>query len=48
VKKDFDELKREYKLNSPYIFQLRQRYLAYIGRVGVPAIPPSLKAYNLK
>jgi len=47
-KADFDSKRAEYKLNSPYIFQLRQRFLAYIGRVGVPAIPRSLKLYNLK
>ncbi len=47
-KNDFDGRRSNFKLNSPYIFQLRQRYLAYIGRVGVPAIPPSLKSYNLK
>lgn len=35
------------KLNSPYIHQLRQRYLAYLGRFGVPAIPESLRDYNL-
>jgi hypothetical protein len=35
--------KRILKINSPYIQQLRQRYLAYIGRVGVPAIPDSLR-----
>ncbi len=34
---------RKLKLNSPYIQQLRQRYLSYVGRVGVPAIPDSLK-----
>lgn len=47
-KNEFKNIRREFKLNSPYIYQLRQRYLAYIGRVGVPAIPPSLKAFNLK
>ena len=47
-KSEFENKRSEFKLNSPYIFQLRQRYLAYIGRVGVPAIPPSLKAFNLK
>ena len=47
-KTEFDGKRSDYKLNSPYIFQLRQRYLAYIGRVGVPAIPPSLKSFNLK
>lgn len=39
---------RKFKLNSPYIQQLRQRYLSYIGRVGVPAIPFSMVEYNLK
>lgn len=48
AKTEFVNQRSEFKLNSPYIFQLRQRYLAYIGRVGVPAIPPSLKAFNLK
>jgi hypothetical protein len=42
------KLKRNYKLNSPYIHQLRQRYLSYNGRVGVPKIPQSLREYNLK
>ena len=47
-KANFENKRSEFKLNSPYIYQLRQRYLAYIGRVGVPAIPQSLRAYNLK
>lgn len=47
-KGDFENKRINYKLNSPYIYQLRQRYLAYIGRVGVPAIPKSLRLYNLK
>lgn len=34
---------RKIKINSPYIQQLRQRYLSYVGRVGVPAIPESLR-----
>lgn len=37
-----------YKLNTPYIHQLRQRYIAFFGRYGVPAIPESLRNYNLK
>ncbi len=45
---EFEDKRFGYKLNSPYIYQLRQRYLAYIGRVGVPAIPQSLRLYNLK
>lgn len=47
-KSEFENKRSEFKLNSPYIFQLRQRYLAYIGRVGVPAIPPSLRSFNLR
>lgn len=47
-KDEFENKRGEFKLNSPYIFQLRQRYLAFSGRVGVPGIPPSLKAFNLK
>jgi hypothetical protein len=39
---------RPYKLNSPFIQQLRQRYLAYLGRVGTPSLPLSLRNYNLK
>lgn len=38
----------DFKLNSPYIHQLRQRYLSYVGRVGVPSIPQSLRAFNIK
>lgn len=37
-----------YKLNAPYIHQLRQRFVAYFGKYGVPAIPDSLRNYNLK
>lgn len=48
TKAEFENRRAEFKLNSPYIYQLRQRYLAYIGRVGVPAIPQSLRLYNLK
>lgn len=48
LKSEFDGKRAEFKLNSPYIFQLRQRYLSYIGRVGVPTIPQSLRLYNLK
>ncbi len=47
-KSEFKDKRTEYKLNSPYIFQLRQRYLAYAGRVGVPAIPQSIRLFNLK
>lgn len=41
-------MRSQYKLNSPYIHQLRQRFVAFFGRYGVPAIPDSLKDYNLK
>lgn len=42
------EMKREYKINSPFIQQLRQRYLAYLGRVGVPSLPNNVRDWNLK
>ncbi|MGB5023762.1 MAG: hypothetical protein WBO44_00355 [Saprospiraceae bacterium] len=35
------------KLNSPYIQELRQRFLAYKGRVGVPSFPDNLRAWLL-
>lgn len=37
-----------YKLNAPYIHQLRQRYIAFFGKYGVPAIPLGLRDFNLK
>jgi len=37
---------RNVKINTPYIQQVRQRYLSYIGRVGVPTIPDSLRLVN--
>lgn len=37
-----------FKLNAPYIHQLRQRFVAFMGRYGVPAIPDSLKSHHLK
>lgn len=45
---ELSDFERQYKLNSPFIQQLRQRYLAYIGRVGVPALPISVKDWNLR
>jgi hypothetical protein len=39
--------KRIRKLNSPYIQELRQRYLSYKGRVGVPAYSNKLKEWLL-
>ncbi len=41
------EFRTNYKLNSPYIHQLRQRFASYFGKYGVPAIPNSLREYNL-
>jgi len=41
------ENKREYKLNSPFIQQLRQRYYSYMSRVGVPALPDSVRYWNI-
>lgn len=38
----------KYKLNAPFIHQLRQRFVSYFGKYGVPAIPDSLREYNLK
>lgn len=46
-KNEIIECRTLYKLNSPYIHQLRQRYVAFIGRYGVPALPDSLKKYHL-
>lgn len=42
------EYRSKYKLNAPYIHQLRQRFVSYFGKYGVPAIPDSLRVYNLK
>lgn len=36
------------KLNSPYIQDLRQRFLSYKGRVGVPSFPDNLRTWLLK
>lgn len=48
IKEGIKEKRVVYKLNSPYIHQLRQRFVAYFGKYGVPAIPESLRIYNLK
>jgi hypothetical protein len=42
------ESRTNYKLNAPYIHQLRQRFVSYFGKYGVPNIPDSLREYNLK
>lgn len=39
--------KRRYKLNSPYIQQLRQRFSTAHSRVGVPAITELVRKFNL-
>jgi hypothetical protein len=39
--------KRVGKLNSPYIQELRQRYFAYKGRIGVPGHSKSLREWLL-
>lgn len=41
-------LRRPIKVNSPFIQQLRQRYIAYIGRIGVPALSIHSRDWNLK
>ena len=41
-------VRTKFKLNAPYIHQLRQRFVSYFGKYGVPAIPDSLREYNLK
>lgn len=40
-------IRTNFKLNAPYIHQLRQRFVSYFGKYGVPAIPDSLRDYNL-
>lgn len=44
---EIDPNKRVCKLNSPYIQDLRQRHLAYIGRIGVPSLPEPIRRLNL-
>jgi hypothetical protein len=39
--------RREFKINSPYIQDIRQRYLSYIGRIGVPSLPEPIRRLNL-
>jgi hypothetical protein len=39
---------RRFKLNSPFIQQLRQRYISHLGRVGVPNLVESLRDFNLR
>lgn len=44
---EYTNMRSNYKLNAPYIHQLRQRFIAFFGKIGVPAIPSSLRDYNL-
>lgn len=44
---ELKEIKRRYKVNAPYIQQLRQRFSAAHSRVGVPAINDLVKRFNL-
>lgn len=48
IETDYKNHRTSYKLNSPYIHQLRQRYISFFGKYGVPAIPDSLRDFNLK
>lgn len=47
-KEEYNDKRTHYKLNAPYIHQLRQRYVSFFGKYGVPAIPNSLRDFNLK
>lgn len=47
-KEEYNDKRINYKLNAPYIYQLRQRYVSFFGKYGVPAIPDSLRDFNLK
>lgn len=44
---EYQHARANFKLNAPYIHQLRQRYTSFFGKFGVPAIPCSLRDYNL-
>jgi hypothetical protein len=46
LKKLVEKYPREIKLNSPFIQQLRQRYLAHVGRIGVPALPSLVRNFQ--
>ncbi len=46
--KEVKTFTRKYKLNSPHIQQLRQRYISHLGRVGTPSLPLNLRNFNLK
>jgi hypothetical protein len=44
---DVKKEERICKLNSPYIQDLRQRFLSYKGRIGVPSFPDNLRTWLL-
>jgi hypothetical protein len=44
---EYKTARTNFKLNAPYIHQLRQRFVSFFGRYGVPAIPDSLRITNL-
>ena len=47
-KEKYNGKRTGYRLMGPYIHQLRQRYISFFGRYGVPALPLSLRDFNLK
>lgn len=47
-KEKYNGKRTGYRLMGPYIHQLRQRYISFFGRYGVPALPQSLRDFNLK
>ena len=42
-----NERPRKFKLNSPFIQNLRQRYISHIGRIGTPAVHSLVKTWNI-
>jgi hypothetical protein len=45
---DLLKLPKEYKLNSPFIQSLRQRYLSHLGRVGTPRVHEMVTKFHLE
>lgn len=46
--KKIAKLRRTHKLNTIFLQQLRQRFLAFSGRIGVPTLPTAARLFNLK
>ncbi len=44
----YDGKRTGYRLMGLYIHQLRQRFISFFGRYGVPALPQSFRDFNLK